>query len=346
MIEAAPKRRAKALALIDWPLADRESWRIALLDGDVLEPGGPASKWALATRSGAGTGYGRWLAWLASRGPLERDKSAVCHVTPANVAMFVAELRQEYATSSAATYLAFLVMALGAMAPNQDWGWLQRSVARLRRRAQPVRDKRRRLQSTDDLLSFGIELMTATDAATSVESAEPTLRWEAATQYRDGLMIALLALRPLRRKNFCAIEIGRHLLQRKQAYWLAFERTETKNNQPLENPFPNRAGRLARTISDVLPPLALPADRQPRSSLRLQTGGREIVGLQDWLRPQHRELLLQRVPANEGQVRHRLAPASVPRLRRHNHRHQRPGPCSDHPQHFGAQHDGNVRALL
>jgi integrase len=59
-----------------------------------------------------------------------------------------------------------------------------------------------------------------------------------AVQYRDGLMIALLAARPLRRHNFATIEIGRHLVKHGDGYRINFEAAETKTKTPIEVPFP------------------------------------------------------------------------------------------------------------
>jgi site-specific recombinase XerD len=51
-------------------------------------------------------------------------------------------------------------------------------------------------------------------------------------------MISLLAARPLRLKNFAAIEIDRHLIRVHDDYWLSFEHSETKNRRAIEVPFP------------------------------------------------------------------------------------------------------------
>jgi hypothetical protein len=59
-----------------------------------------------------------------------------------------------------------------------------------------------------------------------------------AGRYRDGLMIAMLASRPIRRRNFASIEIGRHLVRQGPEYWLRFAAVETKPNSPIEIPVP------------------------------------------------------------------------------------------------------------
>jgi hypothetical protein len=90
------------------------------------------------------------------------------------------------------------------MAPHTDWAWLSRVAVRLKQRVQPVRSKRDRLVEADELFAFGMQTMARAEATDVAD-------WRQAQHYRDGLMIALLAARPLRRRNFTAIEIGRHL---------------------------------------------------------------------------------------------------------------------------------------
>lgn len=60
---------------------------------------------------------------------------------------------------------------------------------------------------------------------------------------RNGLMIALLALCPIRLKNFAALEIGRTLTEAGGSWWIVLPRTVTKSRRPDE-----------RRVSDLLRP--------------------------------------------------------------------------------------------
>ena len=115
-----------------------------------------------------------------------------------------------YARNLAATTAPFRVQsrirhpgsALRAIAPDGDWRWIPRDADRLRARARPVRDKRPRLQSVEALLELGLKTIADAEVATDKRPA-----WRAAN-YRDGLLIALLACRPVRRRNIIMIEYG------------------------------------------------------------------------------------------------------------------------------------------
>ncbi len=56
--------------------------------------------------------------------------------------------------------------------------------------------------------------------------------------YRDGLIIALLALRPLRMRTFAVITLWQHLSRRDGAWCMTFAAEDTKTRQPMEMVFP------------------------------------------------------------------------------------------------------------
>jgi integrase/recombinase XerD len=226
-----PVRRCRRVE--SWPTLDRRAWEAAMDQGDVLEPGGGGADWAPSSRRKIGNGYGRWLTWLEVSGLFDPDADPAARVTPDRVRDYVIELKTLNAPYSVLARVQELYQAIRVMAPEQDWAWLRGVENRVRHAAIPVRNKRLRVAPSDTLFAFGIELMTT---AGDPESGSSLKR---ACQYRDGLAIALLAARPLRRRNFAAIEIGRHLVRQGEAYWLRFEGCETKTGEPIEAPLPH-----------------------------------------------------------------------------------------------------------
>lgn len=224
-----PARRS--LKLEAWPEADRRGWEAALQEGDVLEPGGLGADWAPLTRVTTARCYGRWLGWLQRNRLLDFVASPADRLTPDRVARYITELKSLNASSTAASQIGHLYMAITAMAPERDWRWMRNAELRLRRAATP-KDKRARLVPTDQLFSYGLQLMAEADGATDGHAVDRAKR------FRDGLMVALLAARPFRRRNFVSIEIGRHLVREGGSYWLRFAASETKTHQPIEAPFP------------------------------------------------------------------------------------------------------------
>jgi len=88
------------------------------------------------------------------------------------------------------------------------------------------------MQPAGELVKLGKALMRRAEAA----SAKPSLT--RAVWYRDGLMIAFLALRPLRLSNLAAITLGRHLLRQSQGYRLFFGAEEVKGRRPIDTAVP------------------------------------------------------------------------------------------------------------
>jgi integrase/recombinase XerD len=247
----------RSLKVEAWPATDQQAWQAAIREGDILEPGGIASNWAVLTRREVGRGYGFWLAWLERNGLLDHTTQLADRVTPERAAQYIADLNARCAPYTVVVRIHQLHAALRAMAADRDWQWLLRSKQRLIRRAASVRNKRARVVATDRLLELGYELMSTADAG----SERPNVG--RAAHYRDGLMIALLALRPFRIHNFASITIGEHLAKRGDGYWLRFEAEETKNRKPIEVPFPAALlPQLERYLIHYRPVLATDVDRR------------------------------------------------------------------------------------
>jgi hypothetical protein len=120
-----------------------------------------------------------------------------------------------------------------ALEPEENWKWLRGLINRLRRCVKPVRNKRALVVSSYLILSFGLELMA------EAEGFGGGSMFARASRYRDGLMIALLAARPMmRRRNFASIEIGKHLVKEGPHYCLRFEGKETKTGAPIDDLVP------------------------------------------------------------------------------------------------------------
>jgi hypothetical protein len=227
----------RCLPLAEWPEQDRAVWAAALQPGDLLDPGGVASRWAVATQIGVVNGYGRWLSWLAGRGLLDPVLPAEARVTRERLRAYAVDLQKAVAPFTVAARIEQVGHALWAMVPHENWRWIQRAADRLRAQAVSVRDKRARLQSPEQLIGLGKALMAQGD---DPASGSPT---ERATAYRDGLLIASLAHRPMRARNLAVILCGQHLVCRRSEWWLVFSAAETKTGpktgQGLEYPFPH-----------------------------------------------------------------------------------------------------------
>jgi integrase/recombinase XerD len=107
-----------------------------------------------------------------------------------------------------------------------------------------------------------------------------------AVHYRDGLMIALVAFIPLRRKNLAALEIGRHLVREGDTWFVLVSDEETKTRRPIDYPVPEFLESYLATYLDVVRPQMLPRPGCTALWLNSKGGALAYAGIGDIL-PRH-----------------------------------------------------------
>ena len=235
--QMAPDRRSMRVS--EWPPTDREIWRAALVAGDLLDKGGARAGHAEQSNAMVAAGYGYWLTWLAQQGLLDADCPPADRLQRDAVTTWVAEMQHRgLASNTLATRLQALHAMAGLQDGGKDWGWIRRIESRLRARHAPVRRKRERMVGAADLLSLGRTLMAEAPAQST-----DRLR---AMQYRDGLMIAFLAARPLRLRNLSDLELDRTVARRGDGWWIEIPSEETKTHAAIEVPWPEALTRSIR----------------------------------------------------------------------------------------------------
>jgi integrase/recombinase XerD len=226
----APERTCMKLA--DWPSIDRNLWIAALTPADPFAQysGSRANRRPITNRN-VERGYGRWLTFLSRRGALKDETDPAGRITAEAVRDYVRELdalgNKKNSILARLEELAEMAKVLG---PAQDWRFIGRMARKVRGRSEAAPSKRSRLVGTDQLFALGLKLI---DGA----SKRPTpLR--SATMFRDGLIIALLALRPLRRRNLSELTIGRDLLRTGDDWTIMLSSSATKTDTTLEYSWP------------------------------------------------------------------------------------------------------------
>ena len=223
-----PARRC--LPLAEWPAPDRAIWEVALRLGDIFEPGGERVRHARGSNRAVEQGHGRWLGWLQHTGHWNAAAEPADLITPERVGAYLAALGCNSTATRLRRLVELSIMARLA-APDRDWRWIHQIASRVRQRHKPTRDKRPRLVGADDLVTLGHSLMREA-AGTGLSP------WRRPLLFRDGLAIALLAQRPLRRRNFAELRLGKHLQKRGNAWWMLIEGDETKTGVTIEMPWP------------------------------------------------------------------------------------------------------------
>jgi hypothetical protein len=223
----APERACRRIEA--WPSEDRRLWQAALQPGDLIDGGGERARYRPISNRKVERGYGRWLTHVDSCGMLNADMAPGDRITPASVAAYVAALqRLGNGSQTILSRLQELYEAALVMNPARDWTWIRRIASRIRARHVPVRDKTAKLVGSEDLLALGAGLMAAAPTATT-----PRL---SALAFRDGLLIAVLTLCPLRLKNGTALELDRHVVRQGAGWWITIRRPRPRPRRRSTSP--------------------------------------------------------------------------------------------------------------
>jgi integrase/recombinase XerD len=137
-----------------------------------------------------------------------------------------------------ANNLCWLGLMLRYMCPDRDWSWLLKISNRIA--AQANRRPVRHLPITSEsLYLLGLQLM---DPARPAEDIRPMSRAQA-LRYRDGLIIALLAVVPLRRRTLAGLRIGHHVVRTGDLWALDIPSELVKTKRPLAYSIPAELSR-------------------------------------------------------------------------------------------------------
>src|SRR5262245_1709514 len=132
------------------------------------------------------------------------------------------------------------------------------------------RSKFDRLVLTGQLVEAGLTLMAEAQefAATDLVRARGV---------RNGLMVALLALCPIRLRNFAALQIGQTFKEINGRWWIALPGNVTKSGRPDERPVPAWLKRYIDVYLNQSRPILL-GSRPPTNTLWISsTTGRRMT---------------------------------------------------------------------
>ncbi len=216
----------KHLPVNEWPEADREAFRAAYEPGDVFdETAGPGADFSPGTRKMIEVSYRRWLGFLNTIYPADFSLLPVERIKPERVRNFIAQLSTESKPITVALVVHLLHAAAKLIDPTTDWAWMKAIKSRLGYRAW-AEDRFDRLVPPVQTLNFGIELM---DTALRLLTSNKKQR---EIQYRDGLLLALLSLWPIRRRSVATLTVSRHLELDDAGVNILLHQSNTKAKRP------------------------------------------------------------------------------------------------------------------
>jgi integrase len=219
--------KASGLPFQTWPAADQALWEAAIrASGDPFSESGRASYFTSETRRAFRSSYGTFLRFLSAKHPERLARSPSTRVDRDIAMQYVEWRRPTCGTATIATGLDRLRLAISYMCPGANVSWLLPIAKRLAVQAAP-KPARLHLVTSDQLYALGIELMDNPEPPGSVHKGD-------AFRYRDGLIIALLAVAPLRRGTLAALRVGEHLLKSGDLWVLEIPAKDMKTRQSLD----------------------------------------------------------------------------------------------------------------
>jgi integrase/recombinase XerD len=227
----APERRC--MPLEEWPDPDRAAWQAATEPADIFAVhGGERADYRTHSNDKTAKGYGRWLTFLK----LVFGHDVLLELPGDRITRdrTIAYVDQLLVLRNKSSTILNRVQELGDMAktlaPGRDWSFIAKIASKVRARPVAPNHKRARLETSDKLLGLGLSLMETAEGQSTARKR--------AVDYRDGLMIALLSLCPLRRGNFMGLTLGNSLRQIKDEWWIMISGDQAKCHAPLEYPWP------------------------------------------------------------------------------------------------------------
>jgi integrase len=249
MMARAVEPWRRAVSIVAWPAADRVAWDRAFRVGDLFDDAGPAAHWRPATRALVARAYGHWLGFLSATGQFDATAKPP-PVRPDAIEAYVAALLTANRRNTVIFRLVGLLTALRVMRPGIDLAWLGGVLSRIRAQKAPGKPNLARMQSADRLFRLGFEIMGEAEAYVA---AWPC-RW--ITRYRDGLLIALLAARPLRLASLASLRLGMSVIRSDGGWWLRVAAESTKTGARYEAPLPSRLTEaMDRYVGELRPRL-------------------------------------------------------------------------------------------
>jgi hypothetical protein len=242
---------ARCIPLDDWPELDRAAWlRGCTADDPFNDDFRHGSALRPASQKKTREGYGRWLHFLTERGWLDPAAPPLARVTGPRLWDYFQALRAAgNAPFTIIGRFAELRMALKILAPGADVSWVVRPggrsvYARLRKtRRHP------QVPDSDVLFNWALDIMDSADTA-----ATP---YEGCRDFRDGLLLAILASRARRLGAMHGVSVGQQLVCRGGRFRIELEADLVKTKRPDAFDLPERLIPYLRRYLDEIRPVLL-----------------------------------------------------------------------------------------
>jgi integrase/recombinase XerD len=242
-------RMRQYLPHAEWPEEDRRLWDTAFKKGERLfDDCGRGAHLSERSRQQLQYAYGKFLKFVAVRHPGRLGCDPIARVSADMIKQFVKFQPKTCGDVTISIYLYHLSLALKSMYPACDWSWLMTISERFAARGKGKR-KKYNLVTSETLYALGIALMD-----NALSKGKPITASSVQTTYRDGLIIAFLALVPLRRRTLGLLRIGEQLVRSGDGWAIDIPASDMKSGRPFELPLsPELSPRMGFYVKKIRP---------------------------------------------------------------------------------------------
>lgn len=258
------------LPVSEWPPQDRAMWEAMLSQGGPLDQQGALAHLRATSIQTLANRYGRWLRWLAVSAPEALELAPEQRTSIARLQAWLSDLSHTTPMSQL-MFIDGVIRILRAQAPDLDWCEQRRLLAGLKRRAGRGDRSRKlgRVPSSDVLHEAGLQR-----AGPEADCATTLL--EKMKRERDGTMIALLALVPMRRRSFNSLTLCASVHVTEEEIIIALSGEQTKTGVPWEAAAPRQVEPLLRRYIQEVRPWLMARGSQHHDCLWVGNKGERI----------------------------------------------------------------------
>ena len=181
----------RSVMFAEWPLGHKQAYTRASRKGELFEPSGHAAHWSPATHRGVSQRWGLWLDFLKRTDRYNEAALPAETVTFESLAAYIAELQLRVSTVTLLIYVRDLSEAVRVMDSNADLQLLRQAVSELEANSVPAIDKIADELGPSDLFDAAITRLNKYVGLAPQD-------WRAALAFGDGLLMAILAAKPIR----------------------------------------------------------------------------------------------------------------------------------------------------
>ncbi|MBY6117434.1 hypothetical protein KUW09_24815 [Mameliella alba] len=258
------------LPVLQWPEMDRAMWTALFQEGSPLDEQGPLAHYRATSRATLMSRYRRWLKWLADHEPWTLSLEPAERASVERLRRWLKDL-DHTAPITRWSFVEGVMRVLCSAEPDRSWEDQHRLVKALKSAADRHRSRRKegRVLSSAVLLETGRRL--------AMEVGANNRRWlDGATGIRDGAMISLLALMPIRLRALSSLRLDESVFITSDRITIALPADLTKSGVPWEADVPEQVLPILRKYVDEARPLLQSRTEERDPHLWLARHGRGL----------------------------------------------------------------------